>query len=40
MVVQFARLDSVRETITDGAKINVLMDGIIDKCYTVLKKMI
>ena len=40
MVVQFARLANVREPMTNGAKINALMEGIIDKHYTLLKKMV
>ena len=40
MVAQFARLANVRESMTNGAKIDALMEGIIDKCYTVLKKMV
>ena len=40
MLVQFARLANVGEAMTNGAKINALMDGIIDKHYTVFKKMV
>ena len=40
MVAQFSRLANVGELMTNGAKINAFMDGIIDKCYTVLKKMV
>ena len=40
MEVQFARLANFGKIIADGAKIDALMDGIIDKCYTVLKKMV
>ena len=40
MVAQFARLANVKEPMTDRAKIDALMERIIDKHYTVLKKMV
>ena len=40
MVAQFARLANVGEPMTNGAKIDELINGIINKCYTVLKKMV
>ena len=40
MVVQFARLANIEEPMTNVAKINALIEGIINKHYTVLKKMV